>query len=170
MIEEYLARFAAFKDEAITLFASDERSVHRVISINQTYDRLTGLTVKQDDLLRQALRCVEVGAYRAAHVMAWSALVDLVQEKMASDGFVAVNAAMPKWHVTDLNDLRERFTEFACIDAARAGTILTKNQSKALHGLLSRRNECAHPSSYYPDLNQSLGYVSEVITRFDELK
>jgi hypothetical protein len=170
VIEEYLARFSAFKDEALTLFATDERSVHRIISINQTYDRLTGLSVKQDDLLRQALRCVEVGAYRAAHVMAWSALVDHVQEKMGSDGFIAINTAMPKWHITDVSDLRERFTEFACIDAAKAAMILTKNQAKALHGLLSRRNECAHPSSYYPDLNQSLGYVSEVITRFDELK
>lgn len=33
---------------------------------------------------------------------------------------------------------------------------------KSLHGLLHRRNQCAHPSDYYPDQNQALGYVGEV--------
>jgi hypothetical protein len=32
-------------------------------------------------------------------------------------------------------------------------------------GLLARRHECAHPSSYTPNLNQSLGYVSELLER-----
>jgi hypothetical protein len=41
---------------------------------------------------------------------------------------------------------------------------------KALHGLLNRRNECAHPSEYFPDLNQTLGYVSELFSRIEWLQ
>ena len=41
---------------------------------------------------------------------------------------------------------------------------------KALHGLLNRRNECAHPSDYFPDLNETLGYLSELFQRIEYLE
>jgi hypothetical protein len=41
---------------------------------------------------------------------------------------------------------------------------------KALHGLLSRRNECAHASDYFPDLNETLGYVVELFQRIAYLQ
>jgi hypothetical protein len=34
---------------------------------------------------------------------------------------------------------------------------------KALLGLLNKRNQCAHPSSYFPALNETLGFVSDVL-------
>ncbi len=39
------------------------------------------------------------------------------------------------------------------------------SEEKALKGLLTERNECAHPSDYEPDLNETLGYVSKVLKR-----
>jgi hypothetical protein len=48
--------------------------------------------------------------------------------------------------------------------------ILQKMTQKALHGLLNKRNECAHPSEFYPDLNSSLGYVSEIFQRVELLQ
>jgi hypothetical protein len=36
---------------------------------------------------------------------------------------------------------------------------------KALHGLLNRRNECAHPSDYFPNFNETLGYLAELFQR-----
>jgi hypothetical protein len=41
---------------------------------------------------------------------------------------------------------------------------------KALHGLLNKRNECAHPSDFYPDMNGSLGYISELLSRVATLQ
>lgn len=41
---------------------------------------------------------------------------------------------------------------------------------KALHGLLNRRNECAHPSEYFPDLNETLGYIGELFKRIKQLQ
>ena len=36
---------------------------------------------------------------------------------------------------------------------------------KSLHGLLSKRNECAHPSDYEPEFSETIGYVSELLNR-----
>ena len=41
---------------------------------------------------------------------------------------------------------------------------------KALHGLLNKRNECVHPSDYYPDVNETLGFISELFTRAETLQ
>ena len=46
----------------------------------------------------------------------------------------------------------------------------TKKEMKAFHGLLAKRNECAHPTSFYPGLNESLGYVSELLKRIETLQ
>ena len=40
---------------------------------------------------------------------------------------------------------------------------------RALHGLLDRRNECAHPSDYFPDLNMTLGYLGNLFDRVKRL-
>lgn len=121
-------------------------------------------------MLRQALRCLEEEVYRAAHVMAWAAIADYLEEYLAEDGFAKLNAARQKWKVIDLDDLKDRFGEHAIIESMKEVKLITKGQMKALHGLLSKRNECAHPSGYFPDLNQTLGYVSEILSRLRTLQ
>ena len=65
--------------------------------------------------------------------------------------------------------MREKYPEFQIIEAAKDMKILTKSEMKALHGLLSKRNECAHPSEYFPDLNETLGYISELLNRIGKI-
>jgi hypothetical protein len=61
--------------------------------------------------------------------------------------------------LTTVEDLRENIVEHQLLEAARDLGLLSKAATKALLGLLSKRNECAHPSGYSPSLNKSLGYV-----------
>jgi hypothetical protein len=68
-----------------------------------------------------------------------------------------------------MDDLRENVAEFQLVEAAKELKLTSKAAMKALHGLLSKRNECAHPSTYAPDLNETLGYVSELLNRAGEL-
>jgi hypothetical protein len=35
---------------------------------------------------------------------------------------------------------------------------------KAFHGMLARRNECGHPRTYDPGLNEALGFTAEVMS------
>jgi hypothetical protein len=86
MLSELLGRARAFQREAHQVLSVHEDAPSRVVLLEQTYKRLGALSLRQDEMLRQALRCIENELFRAAHVMAWAALMDFVEEKLASDG------------------------------------------------------------------------------------
>jgi hypothetical protein len=169
-IEDILRKVKVFEQEAHTILAQHETSPSRLILLEDTYGKLNKLSLQQDDLLRQALRCVENELYRAAHVMSWAAFMDFLEEKLASDGFNKLRNIRPIWKTSSVEDLRDNHVEFQIIEVAKDLGLYTKTEMKALHGLLNKRNECAHPSSYFPGLNESLGYVSELINRIDMLQ
>jgi hypothetical protein len=158
-----------FANDAHALLARHEGARSRVAVLEATYNQLDRLSLAQDDLLRQALRCAEMGLYRAAIVMGWASLADLVEEKLSSDGLTQLRSLRPKWVGRDMAEISEHVPERQFLDVARELGLLTKNQSAALQSLLNRRNECAHPSTYYPDLNETLGYLAEIIRRAGDL-
>ncbi|MBW3589528.1 MAG: hypothetical protein KY429_08935 [Actinobacteria bacterium] len=164
-IDRLLVRVREFETEAHGLFAPYEASASRVVILDQTYKQLGSLNVRQDDLMRQALRCVENELYRAAHVMAWAAFMDFLEEKLESDGLVKLKNLRPNWKGKDMAEMREYVTERALLETTQPLGLCTKNEMKALISLLDRRNECAHPSKYFPQLNETLGYISELLQR-----
>ena len=99
--------------------------------------------------------------------MAWAACMDFLLELAARDHFNAINIAMPNWKLIKGDDLGEKFTDYAIIDALKKADLLKKAEMKAFHGMLSKRNECAHPSDFYPEMNDTLGYVSEILRRIE---
>lgn len=164
LVADYAARVAAFEKSAHDIFGRHESSASRVVLLDASYTRLQQLNIRQDELMRQALRCVEEELYRAAHVMAWSAFMDFYEEILASDGLVALRRERPKWkHVSSIEELREYESEFALLELAQPLSLASKNEMKDLQSRLNKRNQCAHPSSYTPDLNTTLGYVTEIL-------
>jgi hypothetical protein len=159
-----------FEAEAHVILGRHEDSKSRVTNLGTTYAKLTGLSLSQDELFRQALRCTENELFRAAHLMAWAGFVDFLDEKLASDGFTKLKTARTNWTFASVEDLREVSTEYARIEAAKVIGLCTKTEMKAYHGLLNKRNECGHPSSYFPDLNETLGYISELLKRIADLQ
>lgn len=166
----YQIRAQAFKHAAQQILATHESSPARVITLEKTYDDLDELSLHQDDLFRQSLRCVEQGLFRAAHVMAWAAFMDFLEEKLAADGLVKMKALYPKWKGDTMEEMREYVSEYAFIEVTKPLKLCTKNQVKALLGLLNRRNECAHPSDYYPGVNETMGFIAEVLQRIRQLQ
>jgi hypothetical protein len=167
---QILARCRAFEQEAHHILAVHETALSRLVVLEDTYRNLTALSLRQDDLFRQALRCIENELYRAAHVMAWAAFMDFIEEKLASDGLSKLRVLRPAWKASSIEELRENVVECQLIDASRDLALLGKTEAKALQGLLSKRNECAHPSDYFPGLNEALGYVTEVLNRIGRLQ
>lgn len=155
--------------DAHHILSEVESAKSRAITLDDSYNRLGALSVKQDGLLREALRCVEAELYRPAHVMAWAGFVDFLHEKLAEDGFKGLSQTRPKWKVKSIEDLRE-WGDYQVIEAAKDCGLYGKGIMKALHGLLNRRNECAHPEDYSPGLNESLGYISELFKRLEVLQ
>lgn len=165
-LEDILRRVSNFERAAHRLLSGYEAAPSRVVSLSETRKQITILNLKQSELLQEAIRAMEISLYRPAIVMAWAAFMDFLQEKLAADGLAAVHLKRPNWTKwKSLDDLRENVSEFQLVDVARDVRLLTKSEAKALHGLLSKRNECAHPSGYKPGLNEALGYVSELLNR-----
>jgi hypothetical protein len=96
--------------------------------------------------------------------------MDFLEEKMTSDGLKKLATIRTKWPYSTVEDLRENVNEFQLIDACRDLGLASKNDVKALHGLLNKRNECAHPSEFFPGLNDALGYISEILMRIEKLR
>ncbi len=165
-VRELTSEFEAI---SIAILARVETSHVRVVALNYSYDKLAGLSLKQDELFRQALRCIEHGLFRAAHVMAWAAFVDFVHEKLTEDGATKIGATRPKWGISRAEDLRE-WADYQVLEALIPVGLCRRTEVKALHGLLNRRNECAHPEDYHPGLNEALGYVSELLQRLAQLR
>ncbi len=170
-VTNILKRIHRFKKETHELFSKYETSPSRVIDLTETYKLLSGLSIQQDDLFRQAIRCVEQELYRAAHVMAWAAFMDFLEQKISSKSFGILHKLYPNWSQhQNIEDLRDNIPEFQLIDATRKLGLCSKTQVKALQGLLNKRNECAHPSDFYPGLNESLGYISELFKRITQIQ
>jgi hypothetical protein len=170
VLRKFKEKVDEFEDEAHQLLAKHEGSKSRVISLDQTRKRLVGLSLQQDELFQQALACIEKGIYRAAHVMGWASFIDFLEQKLASDGLVRVRAVRTGWvQYGTIEEIRENIPEYQLIEAARDVKLLSKSEAKTIQGLLSKRNECAHPSSYRPGLNESLGYVAELLNRIEQL-
>lgn len=170
MVNLFIEKALTFQKEAHKILGVHEESLSRVVQLRTTYERLSNLSLQQDDLFRQALRCCENKLFRAAHVMAWAGFMDFIEEKLASDNFKKIHVNYPKWNFSTIEALRENITEYQIIEATKKIGLCGKTLKNALHGLLNKRNECAHPSNYFPDLNETLGYISELIQRTKQLQ
>jgi hypothetical protein len=102
--------------------------------------------------------------------MVWAGFMDFLEERLASDSLKKLRGARPKWSIKSMEELREYVSEHQLIDAARDVGLCRKNEVKALLGLLNKRTECAHPSDFYPGLNDTLGFVSELLQRIETLQ
>ena len=83
MVRQWLERTVAFEEAAHKILGEHESAPSRIVILDKTYSDLQALSIQQDDLFRQALRCIESELFRAAHVMAWAAFMDFLEEKLA---------------------------------------------------------------------------------------
>lgn len=162
---------AAFVADVQKQFARFEGSSTRVITLTETYDELDGLTNSQNSLFAQSIKAVESGLCRAAIILAWAGFVDVLETKLASDGWVKAMSVMPTFPASKtLEEVREIFTEHAFVVLGKDCGLYTKGTMKTLHGALAERNQCAHPGAPDPGLNEALGYVSKLLSRAKELE
>src|SRR5205809_3914431 len=97
MIEHFVGRANSFRDAARGIFARYETSAERIITLTSSYAALAALSLKQDELFRQSLRCIESELYRAAHVLSWAGFIDFYEHKIAAKKFAKLHAAYPSW-------------------------------------------------------------------------
>lgn len=157
--------------ELSELLAQRETSTHRVMTITESYEKLKKLNIKQDKLFREGLQCAEHGLYRSAHVASFASLMDFIHEWIVGDAtrLTAVQATYPAWKIQQPADFREQ-KDFQVFEAMKRLGFITNASMKALQGLLNKRNECAHPDTYEPGINDTLGYLDEIMKRIAALQ
>ncbi|MFD9892855.1 hypothetical protein ACFWY9_26215 [Amycolatopsis sp. NPDC059027] len=147
-----------------------ETSTHRVMTVTESYEKLAKLNIKQDKLFREALQCAEHGLYRSAHVTSFAALMDFIHEWIAADParLVLIQTNYPSWNIKQAADFREQ-KDHTIFEVLKKQGLITNSMTKALQGLLAKRNECAHPEDYEPGINDTLGYLDEMMKRIAAL-
>lgn len=148
------------------MLAKRETSTHRVMTVTESYNKLSKLNSKQDRLFREALRCAEHGLYRSAHVTSFAALMDFIHDWIANDSarLAAIQANYVAWNIRQAADFREQ-KDFQIFEAMKKVGFINNSMMKALQGLLNKRNESAHPDTYEPGINDTLGYLDEMLKR-----
>lgn len=124
------------------------------------YLKLDSLSVSQDRLLREAIDCIRFKLFRASHVLVWTAMADLLRE-------IYIKKIDPN---KTFEEVGNEFNDNRLIEQLRTNKLIDKQAEKLLKGNLATRDEFAHPSPYDPDLNQTLGYMSQILTRMSYLK
>jgi hypothetical protein len=169
IVRGVLARLADLETDAKTILATHEAAASRIITLEDSYAKLDDLSIAQDELFRESLRAVQNELYRAAHVLAWAGFIDFLHNLLVDEHLTALETARPNWTINAAEDLRE-YSDFQVVEAGKASGVYGNTMMRTLHGFLGQRNECAHPSGYFPDLNSTLGYVSELVSRIRRLK
>jgi len=160
-----------FESESHEIFSKFETSPSRIINVDQSRKKLKNLSLQQVELFEDSLLCIEQKFYRASIVIGWAGFIDFLENKISSDGLMKVKQVRPAWmKYNSIEEIRENVaTEHELIKVAKEIGLISKAEMKRLHGELSRRNECAHPSPYRPDLNEALGYVSGLINLIEKI-
>jgi hypothetical protein len=95
--------------------------------------------------------------------------MDFIEETLSQE-LSTLRKLRPAWRGSDISEVAESVPERQLIEALKDLGLATKNEVAALVGLLQRRNECAHPSNYFPKVNETMGYLAEIIQRIQHLR
>jgi hypothetical protein len=112
-----------------------------------------------------AHEALEQNLLRPAHVAAWNGYVALALMRMANDDFEALRRARPKWTVTSIEDLAMRTPGRTLIDLLVELQLVDGDQEFALAELQQRRNDCAHPTSFAPTMEETRAYLDDILDR-----
>ena len=101
--------------------------------------------------VEEAIRCLEVGAFRAAVVLSWVGAVALLHRYVVKNKLSDFNAEAqrrsPKWRPAKTPDDLARMKEFDLLQVLESISVIGKNVRQQLEQALQLRNACGHPSS-----------------------
>jgi hypothetical protein len=138
---------------------------HDVSSLNGLISKISHEEVK--DYLEEAIKCLSVGALRAAVVFLWAGAVRHLQQECMSLGAAEVDAAVRKHEpkvrkIQSLDDLAY-VKESVLLLAAQELGIFDRNQRSTLSEALSLRNRAGHPGKYRPGEKKVSSFIEDVV-------
>ncbi len=136
-----------------------------VTELELVIGRISNADVKS--YVEEAIKCLRVGALRAAVVFLWAGAVRRIQEAAFAFGEPKLNAALLRHdprarRVRKLDDfahIREKTVVLATEDLG----VFDKNQRATLEDCLNLRNKSGHPSRYNLGVKKVSAFIEDLV-------
>jgi len=145
----------------------------RVPEVAELRASLVALGVKELSYFEEGLDCIQYAqAARAAIVLGWTGFNDLLQSKIASDGFAALNGILKvEFHgvhkkagaIKSREELTVHFDDALLLEAGRKLKLYATHVWKQLDAMRDERNNCAHVQEYAVTPRIALGFYAHLI-------
>lgn len=117
--------------------------------------------------VEEAIKCLKVGALRAAIVFLWTGTIRTLQEVALKKPSGTLNAAISKHDpkartvskIEDFAYLKDATTLLALQELG----ILDKGEKQTLEEGLNLRNRCGHPTSYKPGVKKASSFIEDIL-------
>jgi hypothetical protein len=149
------------------------RGPERVPEVSELRSSLLALGVKDLRYFDEGLDCIQYAqAPRAAIVLGWTGLIDLLQTKVGRDNFASLNAILnvgfhgvykSAGKIKDRNELIKYFDDALLLEAGRKLTFYNQHVSTQLNAMRDERNNCAHVQEYAVNVRIALGFYAHLV-------
>jgi hypothetical protein len=119
------------------------------------------------DVIGEAIKCLQVGALRAAVVFLWTGAVQTLRAKAWAKGATKVNAAIithdPKARALRKADDFANVKDSVFLMALQDLGVVDKGERATLEEALNLRNRCGHPTRYKPGVKKASSFIEDVV-------
>jgi len=167
----YALSIAGMTEKPITVSPLDYLQIPKESSdfeTQQLKNQLNKLVnTEEREYLLEAIRCLEIGAYRAGIIFIWSYAVRNIHHRLLKHSLNSVNQTIAKHQnnakqITtedDFSYIKESIVLKVALDLGE----FDKNQKKVLEDCLDIRNLCGHPGKYSPTPLKAKSFIEDII-------
>lgn len=117
--------------------------------------------------IEEAIKCLQVGALRAAVVFLWTGAIRSLHEEAWTHGASAVNAAIqkhdPKARTLKKADDFAHIKDSIALKAFHDLGMVDKGEKGTLEDALNLRNRCGHPTNYRLGEKKASSFIEDVV-------
>jgi hypothetical protein len=138
---------------------------HDVATLEALAAKINDVVVRE--YIMEAIKCLSVGALRAAIVFVWTGAIRTLQKESFTKYYANLNAAIAK-HDPKARSIG-KLEDFAYIRDATALLafqdlgIVDKGEKATLVEALDLRNRCGHPTKYIPGVKKASSFIEDVV-------
>jgi integrase len=167
----YTFSIAGVKEKPITVSPLDYLQIKKNVVNFETQFLVNQLNKVNNEgekeYLLEAIKCLDVGAYRAGIIFIWNYAIRNIQHRLLRHSINTLNQAIEKHsnnskRVTTEDDfafIKESIVLLVSVDLGE----FDKNQKKILDDCLEIRNLCSHPGKYKPTETKAKSYVEDLL-------
>jgi hypothetical protein len=118
------------------------------------------------EYVEEAIRCLEIGARRAAVVFLWSGVVHEIRERVWSEGKASIQEHLQKRNPRTKFRRKDDFAyvkDSLLIELTGDLGIFEKSERKRLGEALDLRNDCGHPVKYRPGEKKVSSFIEDLL-------